>query len=47
MTDERPRDEQHDTGLRQMMTWTLIALVVSLAMTGVAVYLVIYFFDRP
>ena len=30
-----------------MMTWTLIALIVSLAMTAVAVYLVIYFYDRP
>jgi hypothetical protein len=36
-----------DPGWRRMMTWTLIALIVSLAMTAVAVYLVIYFYDRP
>jgi hypothetical protein len=40
-------DQQPDAGWRRMMIWTLIALVVSLAMTAVAVYLVIYFFDRP
>jgi hypothetical protein len=47
MTGERPGDQQPDSGWRRMMTWTLIALVVSLAMTAVGVYLVIYFFDRP
>jgi hypothetical protein len=41
-----PREPSRDSDWRRMMTWTFIALVVSLAMTAVAVYLVIYFFDR-
>jgi len=36
-----------DAGWRRMMTWTVIALIVTLVMTAVAVYLVIYFYDRP
>jgi hypothetical protein len=36
-----------DPGWRRMMTWTLIALIITLVMTAVAVYLVIYFYDRP
>jgi hypothetical protein len=36
-----------DAGWRRMMTWTLVALVATLVMTVIAVYLVIYFFDRP
>ena len=40
-------DRDGDPGWRRMMTWTLIALVVTLVMTAVMLYLVIYFFDRP
>ena len=43
MTGEAP----HDPGWRRMMTWTLMALVLTLVMTAVALYLVIYFFDHP
>ena len=46
MTGPRSSDPQPDAGWRRMMMWTLIALVSTLAMTAVAVYLVIYFFDR-
>ena len=38
---------QPDPGWRRMMTWTLIALVGTLVATAIALYLVIYFFDRP
>ena len=41
------REQPPDTGWRRMMTWTLIALIITLVMTAVAVYLVIYFYDRP
>jgi hypothetical protein len=36
-----------DDGLRRVLTWTLVALVVSLLMAIVAVTLVIRWFDRP
>jgi predicted secreted protein len=36
-----------DDGLRRVLTWTLIALVVSLLMTLVGVTLAIRWFDRP
>ena len=39
--------DEKDLGWRRMMTWTLIALVVTLVLTAIALYLVIYFFDRP
>jgi len=45
MTAERP-DADPDPGWRRMMTWTLIALVATLVMTAIALYLVIYFFDH-
>jgi preprotein translocase subunit SecY len=40
---EAPRDP----GLRKMMTWTLIALIVSLIMAAIGVGLAIHYFDRP
>jgi hypothetical protein len=40
--DQVPRD----TGLRKLLTWTFIALLITLAMAVIAVNLVIYFFDR-
>jgi tetrahydromethanopterin S-methyltransferase subunit D len=46
MTGDRI-DREDDPGWRRMMTWTLIALVATLVMTAIALYLVIYFFDRP
>ena len=36
-----------DDGLRRVLTWTLIALVVSLAMAIVGVTLAVRWFDRP
>jgi hypothetical protein len=36
-----------DDGLRQVLTWTFIALVVSLLMTMIGVTLAIRWFDRP
>ena len=36
-----------DTGLRQVLTWTLVALVVSILMAFAGVSLVIHWFDRP
>jgi hypothetical protein len=36
-----------DTGLRRVLTWTLVALVVSLLMAFAGVSLVIHWFDRP
>ncbi len=39
-------EEPPDRGLRQMMTWTLIALVISLIMAAIGVGLAIHYFDR-
>jgi hypothetical protein len=36
-----------DTGLRRVLTWTLVALVVSILMALAGVSLVIHWFDRP
>ena len=36
-----------DTGLRRVLMWTLVALVVSILMAVVGVSLVIHWFDRP
>jgi hypothetical protein len=36
-----------DPGLRRLLTWTFIALVVSLVMAFIGVTLAIRFFDRP
>ena len=48
MTDgEQQPNPRIDAGWRRMMTWTLVALIATLVMTALAVYLVIYFFDRP
>jgi hypothetical protein len=40
-------EEPPDPGLRTMMTWTLIALVISLIMAAIGVGLAIHYFDRP
>jgi hypothetical protein len=48
MTDgEHQSGPLTDAGWRRMMTWTFVALIATLVMTAIAVYLVIYFFDRP
>jgi hypothetical protein len=36
-----------DDGLRRVLTWTFVALVVSLLMAIVGVTLVVHWFDRP
>ena len=36
-----------DDGLRRVLTWTLIALVVSLVMAAVGAMLAVRWFDRP
>jgi hypothetical protein len=36
-----------DTGLRRVLTWTFVALVVSILMALVGVSLAIRWFDRP
>jgi len=38
---------KEDPGLRRMLTWTFIALVVSLVMAFIGVALAVQFFDRP
>ncbi len=43
-TDHSP---PKDDGLRRVLTWTLIALVVSLVMAAVGVTLAVRWFDRP
>jgi len=43
--DSRP--PQQDDGLRRVLTWTFVALVVSLLMALVGVTLAVHYFDRP
>jgi hypothetical protein len=43
----KPVKPVKDDGLRRVLTWTLIALVVSLAMALVGVTLAVRWFDRP
>jgi hypothetical protein len=45
--DRAPVKPVKDDGLRRVLTWTLIALVVSLAMAIVGVTLAVRWFDRP
>jgi len=45
--DRPPPTVVKDTGLRLILTWTLVALVVSLLMALVGVTLAIRWFDRP
>ena len=40
-------DVKDDPGLRRMLTWTFVALVVSLVMAYIGVALAVRFFDRP
>ena len=42
-----PPKVTRDTGLRRVLMWTLVALVVSILMAFVGVSLVIHWFDRP
>jgi hypothetical protein len=42
-----PSEEPRDSGLRQILTWTLIALIASLVLTAIGVTLAIRFFDTP
>lgn len=41
------RPAPKDDGLRRMLTWTFVALVVSLLMALVGVTLAVRWFDRP
>jgi hypothetical protein len=43
--DSRP--PQKDDGLRRVLAWTVVALVVSLLMALVGVTLAVHYFDRP
>jgi hypothetical protein len=43
VNEERARDD----GLRKILTWTFVALVISLVMTAIGVMLAIKYFDRP
>jgi hypothetical protein len=51
MSDEspggRPQEPIKDDGLRKVLAWTFIALVVSLLMALIGVTLAIRYFDRP
>ena len=51
MTNESPGGQQpkpiKDDGLRKMLAWTFIALVVSLLMALIGVTLAVRYFDRP
>jgi hypothetical protein len=42
-----PPNVTADTGLRRVLTWTLVALVVSILMALAGASLVIRWFDRP
>jgi hypothetical protein len=42
-----PPKVTRDTGLRRVLMWTLVALVVSIMMAVVGVSLVTHWFDRP
>jgi hypothetical protein len=42
-----PHPNEDDNGLRRMLTWTFVALVVSVLLAVLGVNLVIHFFDRP
>jgi hypothetical protein len=42
-----PDRRAKDDGLRRVLTWTLIALVVSLVMAAVGATLAVRWFDRP
>jgi hypothetical protein len=44
--DSRP-PRPKDDGLRRVLTWTFVALVVSLLMAFVGVTLAVHWFDRP
>jgi anti-sigma-K factor RskA len=46
MSGEPRPEPSRDADWRRMMMWTFIALLVTLVMTAVAVYLAVYFFDR-
>ena len=41
------RSPVKDDGLRRVLTWTFVALVVSLLMAAVGVTLAVRWFDRP
>ena len=50
--DERAPTEDgsspvEDTGLRRILTWTFVALIVSLVMAYIGVGLAIHYFDKP
>ena len=45
--DEEGKPPKDDPGLRRMLTWTFVALVVSLVMAYIGVALAVRFFDRP
>jgi hypothetical protein len=49
LPEERVRDPasqpEPDDGLRRLLTWTFVALVVVLLFSGVAVYLVTRWFE--
>lgn len=45
--DEEGKQTKDDPGLRRMLTWTFVALVVSLVMAYIGVALAVRFFDRP
>lgn len=51
MSDESPggrsQEPIKDDGLRKVLAWTFIALVVSLLMALIGVTLAIRYFDRP
>jgi hypothetical protein len=41
------KPQQPDDGLRRVLTWTFIALVITILMTIAGVTLAIRYFDRP
>jgi hypothetical protein len=46
-TGRGSRPPSRDDGLRRVLTWTFVALVVSLLMALVGVTLAVRWFDRP
>jgi len=45
--NEEGEKAKDDPGLRRMLTWTFVALIVSLVMAYIGVALAVRFFDRP
>ena len=46
MSDQAPRTNAPDDGLKRVLTWTLVALVAALLLSALGVYLVTRWFGQ-